>query len=182
MTPAFGWATKLPAAVVLEGENPLIPGEAQKFTPHGYAVLVLDGPTLKEEVRDPFGHVIYDRVIRTVAEERTRGSRFTLGGAAEAGVPRAGQSPRRRRGAEGEGHHRPAAHSEQRSGSAGGAGTASARRTALAAATGGGLEIVVRLLRPVVLSQNGALDDLPDDNRGRLPSQEDKDRCDTSAR
>ena len=37
------------------------------------------------------------------------------------------------------------------------------------------LEIVVRLLRPVVFSRNGALDDLPDDNRN-LYSQEDKDR------
>jgi endonuclease G len=37
------------------------------------------------------------------------------------------------------------------------------------------LEIVVRLLRPVVFSRNGQLDDLPDNNRN-LYSQEDKDR------
>jgi S1-C subfamily serine protease len=37
------------------------------------------------------------------------------------------------------------------------------------------LEVVVRLLRPVVFSRNGQLDDLPDDNRN-LYSQEDKDR------
>jgi hypothetical protein len=49
--------------VVLDGRNPLIPGEEDKFTPHGYAVLTLDGPHLKEEVRDPLGNVIYDRVL-----------------------------------------------------------------------------------------------------------------------
>ena len=37
------------------------------------------------------------------------------------------------------------------------------------------LEIVVRLLRPVVFSRNGKLTDLPDDN-GNLYSQEDKDQ------
>lgn len=40
------------------------------------------------------------------------------------------------------------------------------------------LEIVVRLLRPVVLSRNGVLADLPDDDRN-LYSQEDKDRWST---
>ena len=54
---------ELPSAVVLDGPNPYIITEAEKFTPHGYAVLTLDGPMLKEEVRDPAGHVIYERVI-----------------------------------------------------------------------------------------------------------------------
>jgi len=53
----------LPDVVVLEGRNPLIPGEEEKFTPHGYAVLTLDGPTLKEEVRDPSGAIIYERIL-----------------------------------------------------------------------------------------------------------------------
>jgi len=53
----------LPDCVVLEGENPLILGEEEKFTPHGYAVLMLDGKTLKEEVRDAGGKVIYEQVI-----------------------------------------------------------------------------------------------------------------------
>jgi hypothetical protein len=53
----------LAECVVLDGENPLIPGEEAKFTPHGYAVLTLDGPTLKEEARDPFGRTIYERVL-----------------------------------------------------------------------------------------------------------------------
>lgn len=48
---------------VLDGPNPLIPGEEEKFSPHGYAVLTLDGPTLKEEVRDAGGLVIYERIL-----------------------------------------------------------------------------------------------------------------------
>jgi hypothetical protein len=54
---------QLSDVIVLEGENPLIPGEEHKFTPHGYAVLTLDREHLIEEVRDPSGHVIYDRVL-----------------------------------------------------------------------------------------------------------------------
>src|SRR6185503_14165484 len=38
------------------------------------------------------------------------------------------------------------------------------------------LEIVVRLMRPVMLSRNGVLDDLPDDGDHKLYSQADKDR------
>jgi hypothetical protein len=53
----------LPDVAVLDGPNPLIPGEEEKFSPHGYAVLTLDGPTLKEEVRDAGGLVIYERVL-----------------------------------------------------------------------------------------------------------------------
>jgi len=53
---------ELPSAIVLEGPNPYIVTEEEEFTPHGYAVLSLDGPVLKEEVRDPKGDVIYDRV------------------------------------------------------------------------------------------------------------------------
>ena len=54
---------QLPDVAVLDGENPLITGEEEKFSPHGYAVLTLDGPTLKEEVRDASGLVIYERVL-----------------------------------------------------------------------------------------------------------------------
>lgn len=53
----------LASCVVLEGPNPLIRGEEQKFTPHGYAVLTLDGPTLKEEILDPAGNVIYESTL-----------------------------------------------------------------------------------------------------------------------
>lgn len=55
---------QLPPCVVLDGENPYIKGEEAKFSPNGYAVLVLDGPTLLEEVRDPTGQVIYSRTFR----------------------------------------------------------------------------------------------------------------------
>jgi hypothetical protein len=54
---------QLSDVAVLDGENPLIAGEEEKFAPHGYAVLTLDGPRLKEEVRDPSGQVIYERVL-----------------------------------------------------------------------------------------------------------------------
>ncbi len=53
----------LPSATVLEGPNPFIPGEEDKFTPHGYAVLALDGPKLTEQVLDPKGNVIYERTL-----------------------------------------------------------------------------------------------------------------------
>jgi hypothetical protein len=53
----------LPDVVVLEGKNTLISGEEEKFSPHGYAVLALDGRMLKEEVRDATGAIIYDRVL-----------------------------------------------------------------------------------------------------------------------
>lgn len=54
---------QLSDVVVLDGTNPLIPGEEDKFTPHGYAVLTLDGTHLIEEVRDPSGTVIYQRQL-----------------------------------------------------------------------------------------------------------------------
>jgi len=54
---------KLPAAVVLEGPNKYITDEEHKFTPHGYAVLTVDGPMLKEEMLDAAGQVIYEKVL-----------------------------------------------------------------------------------------------------------------------
>lgn len=48
-----------PRSAILEGPNPLIPGEEDKFTPHGYAVLTLDDDHLIEEVRDPAGAILY---------------------------------------------------------------------------------------------------------------------------
>ena len=49
--------------VVLEGPNPYIKNEEDKFTPHGYAVLNLDGPTLTEQVLTPTGQVIYEKTL-----------------------------------------------------------------------------------------------------------------------
>jgi hypothetical protein len=48
-----------PPSLVLEGRNPFIPKEEDKFAPHGYAVLTIDGPHLIEEVADPEGKVIF---------------------------------------------------------------------------------------------------------------------------
>ena len=53
----------LPNVVVLEGRNDLIGDEADKFSPHGYAVLTFDGPVLIEQVRDASGHVIYENTL-----------------------------------------------------------------------------------------------------------------------
>lgn len=52
-----------PPSLVLEGPNPLIVGEEDKFTPNGYAVLTFDGPHLVEDVRDPSGKVIYSKEL-----------------------------------------------------------------------------------------------------------------------
>ncbi|WP_315755856.1 MULTISPECIES: metallophosphoesterase family protein [unclassified Bradyrhizobium] len=53
----------LPPAMVLEGRNEFIKGEEEKFSPHGYAVLTLDGPHLKEQVKSATGKVIYEKVL-----------------------------------------------------------------------------------------------------------------------
>jgi hypothetical protein len=53
----------LPSVAVLEGPNPYILGEEEKFSPHGYAVITLEGPVLKEQVREPTGKVIYEKTL-----------------------------------------------------------------------------------------------------------------------
>jgi hypothetical protein len=53
----------LPDCVILEGPNPYIKGEEEKFTPHGYAVLQLEGRGLMEQVLTPAGKVIYQRQL-----------------------------------------------------------------------------------------------------------------------
>lgn len=50
---------ELPACVVLEGRNPYIKDEEEKFSPHGYAVLTLSGPRLTEQILDPTGQELY---------------------------------------------------------------------------------------------------------------------------
>lgn len=54
---------RLSRAVVLEGPNQFIPGEEEKFLPHGYAVLKFDGTHLEEEVRSATGQVIYAKLL-----------------------------------------------------------------------------------------------------------------------
>ena len=53
----------LPSAVILEGKNELFGDEADRFSPHGYGVLTLDGPTLVEQVRDASGQVIFENTL-----------------------------------------------------------------------------------------------------------------------
>jgi hypothetical protein len=53
----------LSRAVVLEGSNPFITGEEERFAPHGFCVLEFDGPHLREDVRDATGSVIYSRQL-----------------------------------------------------------------------------------------------------------------------
>lgn len=52
-----------PPSAILDGPNPLIKGEEDRFAPHGYAVLTLDGAHLIEEVRDPQGAVVYQKQL-----------------------------------------------------------------------------------------------------------------------
>lgn len=55
---SYGAMKGVPAAEILDGANPFIPKHEDKFLPHGYAVLQLDGPKLIEEIRDAQGFVI----------------------------------------------------------------------------------------------------------------------------
>ena len=48
-----------PASLVLDGANPLVTGEEQKFGPHGYLTLDFDGPHLIERVHLPDGTEIF---------------------------------------------------------------------------------------------------------------------------
>ncbi|YCM44591.1 metallophosphoesterase [Verrucomicrobiaceae bacterium 227] len=50
----------VPASLILEGPNPYIGDEADKFLPHGYAVLNFDGPKLTEQVCQPDGTIIFE--------------------------------------------------------------------------------------------------------------------------
>ncbi len=51
----------IPQALVLEGRNPYLGDEAEKFSPHGFGTLIFDGPGLVEQVRDCTGSVIYEK-------------------------------------------------------------------------------------------------------------------------
>lgn len=48
-----------PSCLVLDGPNPLIVGEEQKFGPHGYLTLEFDGPHLTEKIHLPDRTEIY---------------------------------------------------------------------------------------------------------------------------
>ena len=53
-----------PSCLVLDGPNPLVKGEAQKFGPHGYLTLDFDGPELIERVYLPDGTEIFKGQVR----------------------------------------------------------------------------------------------------------------------
>jgi hypothetical protein len=48
-----------PASLALDGRNPLVPGEEEKFGPHGFLTLEFDGPSLVERVHLPDGTEIH---------------------------------------------------------------------------------------------------------------------------
>jgi hypothetical protein len=52
-----------PACLVLDGPNPLVPGEEEKFGPHGYVTLDFDGPGLTERVHLPDGTEIFRATV-----------------------------------------------------------------------------------------------------------------------
>ncbi len=53
----------VPACFILEGPNKYIPGEEDKFLPHGYMTLRLDGPRAWEMAHEPDGRIIYESEI-----------------------------------------------------------------------------------------------------------------------
>jgi Calcineurin-like phosphoesterase len=56
--------TDSPPCLVLDGRNPLVPGEEDKFSPHGYLTLEFNGPELIERVHLPAGTEIFQsRVV-----------------------------------------------------------------------------------------------------------------------
>ncbi len=52
-----------PASLALDGRNPLVPGEEEKFGPHGYLTLDFDGPNLVERVHLPDGKTIFEATV-----------------------------------------------------------------------------------------------------------------------
>ena len=52
-----------PPSLVLDGRNPLVPGEEDKFGPHGYLTLDFDGPVLTERVHLPDGSEIFRATV-----------------------------------------------------------------------------------------------------------------------
>ena len=52
-----------PSCLVLDGRNPFIKNEEEKFGPHGYLTLKFNGPELVERVHLPDGTEIYQNKI-----------------------------------------------------------------------------------------------------------------------
>ena len=53
-----------PSCLALDGPNPDILGEEQKFVPHGYMTLAFNGPALTERVFLSDGTEIYSNTIQ----------------------------------------------------------------------------------------------------------------------
>jgi hypothetical protein len=58
-----GTKNLVPGGLILEGPNPYVPGEENKYGPNGYMTLELDGPHLNEIVHAPDGSIQYDRQL-----------------------------------------------------------------------------------------------------------------------
>lgn len=80
----------LPNVVVLDGPNNDIQDESDKFSPHGYAVLTLDGPALREEIRDLRKHHLRKNTVLNFKY----GSRRKRTKATRSRQPCFGESPR----------------------------------------------------------------------------------------
>jgi hypothetical protein len=56
----FTETAEAPPCLVLDGPNPLVRGEEDKFGPHGYLTLEFDGPTAIERVHLPDGTEVFE--------------------------------------------------------------------------------------------------------------------------
>jgi hypothetical protein len=52
-----------PAAIVLDGPNPYIADDPNKYGPHGYLTLEVENGSIIEHVHDPNGNVLYDNLL-----------------------------------------------------------------------------------------------------------------------
>jgi hypothetical protein len=59
----LGATADSPGCLALDGPNPLIPGEEEKFGPHGYLTLDFHGPALTERIHLPDGSVIFENLV-----------------------------------------------------------------------------------------------------------------------
>lgn len=53
----------VPGGLILEGPNPYVPGEENRYGPNGYMTLEFDGPRLNEIVHAPDGQIEYERQL-----------------------------------------------------------------------------------------------------------------------
>ena len=52
-----------PSGLILDGPNPYLVGREDKFSPHGFATIRFDGPTLLERVHLADGRVIWENTV-----------------------------------------------------------------------------------------------------------------------